>query len=253
MKATIRNIVFACPEESIRALAAFYAELLGMRVIREDWLVIARDGSSFPRLAFGDGPADAYEPPRWPDPHYPQQLHLDITVRDLEAAETSARRIGAIPLQDVGNYRSYADPVGHTFCLYRDVESRRGGDEVGLPGRLDRVVVDCPDPRELAKFYGDLLGMRLTVMDSPERVVIAAQGGDGPMLAFQCAPTYRAPRWPDPGYPQQLHLDLHVEDAAAAREQAERLGAIRLPDMGGSCPVYADPAAHPFCLCSPDQ
>jgi hypothetical protein len=73
------------------------------------------------------------------------------------------------------------------------------------------------------------------------------------MIAFQHAPTYKASRWPDPAYPQQLHLDLHVQDGAAAHERAERLGAIRLPEMGGSCPVYADPAAHPFCLCSPDQ
>jgi hypothetical protein len=35
--------------------------------------------------------------------------------------------------------------------------------------------------------------------------------------------------------------------------QAERLGAIRLPVVGGSCPVYADLAAHPFCLCQPGQ
>jgi len=117
MKAIIRNIVFACPEESLHALAAFYGELLGMRVIREDWLVIARDGSSLPRLAFGDGAADSYEPPRWPHTDFPQQAHLDITVHDLEAAEESVRRLGATQLQDRGDYRSFADPVGHPFCL----------------------------------------------------------------------------------------------------------------------------------------
>jgi hypothetical protein len=73
------------------------------------------------------------------------------------------------------------------------------------------------------------------------------------MLGFQHAPQFKPPRWPDPMYPQQLHLDLHVDDGRAAQELAERLGAIRLPNMGGSCPVYADPAAHPICLCSPDQ
>jgi hypothetical protein len=39
----------------------------------------------------------------------------------------------------------------------------------------------------------------------------------------------------------------------AAQELALRLGAIRLPPQGGSCPVFADPAAHPFCLCAPGQ
>ena len=224
MKAIIRNIVFACPEESLRALAAFYGELLGMRVIREDWLVITRDGSSLPRIAFGDGAADSYEPPRWPHTDFPQQAHLDITVHDLEAAEESVRRLGATQLQDRGDYRSFADPVGHPFCLYRDVARGRGEAGSGLSGRLARIVFDCPAPKELATFYGELLGMPETELDSPDRVVIAGEIGDSPMLAFQRAPTYKAPRWPDPAFPQHLHLDLQVEDAA-----------------------------HPFCLCAPDQ
>jgi Glyoxalase-like domain len=47
-----------------------------------------------------------------------------------------------------------------------------------------------------------------------------------------------------------MHLDINVDDPDAAGT-AERLGDIRLPDQGGPCPVYADPAGHPFCLCSP--
>jgi len=73
------------------------------------------------------------------------------------------------------------------------------------------------------------------------------------MLAFQHVAQYQAPRWPDPAYPQQIHLDLQVEDGAEAHKLALRLGGIRLPPMGGSCPVFADPAGHPFCLCSPGQ
>lgn len=261
MQTYIRNIVFSCPdgtwsndrwEGPPRQLASFYAELLGMRIIREDWLVIAKDESSSLRLAFDEGPSD-YRPPRWPDPEHPQQLHLDITVHDLEAAEELALRLGATRLQDKGEYRSYADPVGHPFCLYRD--TAEGGDEAGRPGpgRIDRVVFDCFSPRALAAFYEEMLGMRTRKQDSPDRVVIATDDGSIPMLAFQHAPKFKAPRWPDPMYPQQLHLDLDVEDGKAAQEMAERLGAIRLPEMGGSCPVYADPAAHPFCLCSPGQ
>src|SRR6266511_333995 len=96
-----------------------YAELVGIRIIREYWWVIAKDESSFPRLTFGDGPSD-YRPPRWPDPDHPQQLHLDIPVYNPEAAEELALGLGATRLQDKGEYRSYADPAGHPFCLYRD-------------------------------------------------------------------------------------------------------------------------------------
>lgn len=52
---------------------------------------------------------------------------------------------------------------------------------------------------------------------------------------------------------KQLHLDIYFDDGPAAQNLAERLGAIRLPAMGGSCPVYADPAGHPFCLSRPGQ
>ena len=114
-------------------------------------------------------------------------------------------------------------------------------------------MFDCFSPRALASFYERLLGMRTRTKDSPDRVVIASDDGSSPMLAFQHAPAFTAPRWPDPAYPQQIHLDLDVDDGRAAQESAERLGAIRLPEMGGSCPVYADPAGHPFCLCSPDE
>jgi catechol 2,3-dioxygenase-like lactoylglutathione lyase family enzyme len=250
MEAYIRNIVFGCPDP--RALSSFYADLLGMRILREDedWIVIAKDENSFPRLAFGDGPAD-YRPPRWPDPEHPQQLHLDIPVYNLEAAEELVLRLGATRLQDQGAYRSYADPAGHPFCLYRDAAE---GNQSGRPlsGRIGRVVFDCFSPRALAAFYEALLGMRTRREDSQNWVLIARDAGSLPMLAFQHAQC-RAPRWPDPAYPQQLHLDLHFDDGKAAQALALRLGAIRLPDMGGSCPVYADPAAHPFCLCSPGQ
>jgi hypothetical protein len=260
MDTPIRNIVFSCPEGTWsndrwegppRTLASFYAELLGMQIVREDWLVIAKDQDSSPRLAFDEGPSD-YRPPRWPDPEYPQQLHLDITVDDLPAAEALVLGLGASLLQDKGAYRSYADPVGHPFCLYRNASAAEGQTGGPAPGRLARVVFDCFSPRTLAGFYGDLLGMRNREQDMPERVVIAGDGA-GPMLAFQHAPALKAPRWPDPLYPQQIHLDLDVEDGKAAQELAERLGAIRLPEMGGSCPVFADPAAHPFCLCGLDQ
>ena len=68
------------------------------------------------------------------------------------------------------------------------------------------------------------------------------------MLGFQHTVPYVAPRWPDPDYPQQMHFDLEFDDREAAERLAVRLGAVRLPGQGGSCPVYADPAGHPFCL-----
>ena len=64
-------------------------------------------------------------------------------------------------------------------------------------------------------------------------------------FAFQLAPDHRPPDWPDPQRPQQVHLDVMVDDLAAADREVRRLGARRLTDGQD---VYADPAGHPFCL-----
>ena len=59
-------------------------------------------------------------------------------------------------------------------------------------------------------------------------------------LAFQLAADYRAPDWPDPARPQQLHLDVMVDDLDEAEPLVLALGARRLPaadpsGAGGGC------------------
>lgn len=119
---------------------------------------------------------------------------------------------------------------------------------------VGNIVIDCPDPRTLARFYSELLGRP-----------IAPDGDDGwvdlegqPLLSFQRVPDYDAPVWPD-GLPQQFHLDLDVEpsEMAASHARAVELGATPLdpvdpprPDDTRTFRVYADPAGHPFCLCA---
>ena len=254
MRTYVRNIVFASPGvdyddylKNGRELASFYGALLGMRMIREDWIKIAKDEDSSPQIAFGDGPG-SYEPPRWGDPEHPQQMHLDIAVADLQTAEDLVIARGATVLQDKDHFRTYADPVGHPFCLYHD--SRAGTD---APGRVQTIVFDCFSPRSLAAFYAELMDMHVTVGDTPERVEIKSGGDDSLIFAFQHAAQFVPPRWPDPAFPQQVHLDIYTDDAQAARDRALELGAMPLPAQGGSCPVFADPSAHPFCLCAPNQ
>jgi len=74
-------------------------------------------------------------------------------------------------------------------------------------------------------------------------------GGTG--LSFQHEPGYAAPVWPaGPGDQQMMtHLDIAVEDLAAAVAWAEQAGAT----LAGYQPqehvrVLLDPAGHPFCL-----
>jgi catechol 2,3-dioxygenase-like lactoylglutathione lyase family enzyme len=113
-------------------------------------------------------------------------------------------------------------------------------------GRLDSVVIDCPDPRALADFYCELLGMHV-VFDDGEWVTIKTDT-DGPSLAFQKATDLRPPQWPDPAHPQQFHLDITVDEIDTAEKRAITLGAVRLEGGGETFRVYADPVGHPFCL-----
>ncbi|HET9648743.1 MAG TPA: VOC family protein [Microlunatus sp.] len=108
-------------------------------------------------------------------------------------------------------------------------------------GRLHHVALDCPDPLALARFYSALLGQPITYADQDWVVVAADDHHSG--LAFQRAPDHRPPTWPDADVPQQIHLDVMVEDPASAGPAVEALGARRLRGD-----VYADPAGHPFCL-----
>ncbi len=111
-------------------------------------------------------------------------------------------------------------------------------------GRAHHVVLDCPDPSALAAFYAELLGLRVT--HTSDDWVVVAERPDTSGYAFQLAPDHRPPAWPDPARPQQVHLDVMVDDVAVAEQQVAALGATRLASAQGS--VWADPAGHPFCL-----
>jgi catechol 2,3-dioxygenase-like lactoylglutathione lyase family enzyme len=109
-------------------------------------------------------------------------------------------------------------------------------------GRLHHVIFDCPDPSALAAFYAELLGQPITYRSDDFVVVAANDTSSG--LAFQLAPDHQPPTWPDPAVPQQVHLDVMVEDVAASGPRVLALGATKLDGED----VYADPAGHPFCV-----
>jgi catechol 2,3-dioxygenase-like lactoylglutathione lyase family enzyme len=110
-------------------------------------------------------------------------------------------------------------------------------------GRLHHVVIDCPEPAELAAFYSELVGLPITFRS--EGWVVIAENDTTSGIAFQLAPNHQPPEWPDPEKPQQFHLDVMVDDVDAAEPLVLELGARRI---SRESPVYADPAGHPFCL-----
>lgn len=73
---------------------------------------------------------------------------------------------------------------------------------------------------------------------------VARDEDDAGGLAFQLAPDHRKPTWPGTVVPQQIHLDIMVEDVARATPQVLGLGATKFRGEG----VFAETAGHPFCL-----
>ncbi|MFJ3533080.1 MULTISPECIES: VOC family protein [unclassified Streptomyces] len=113
---------------------------------------------------------------------------------------------------------------------------------------LGAVVLDCPDPTALAHFYAALLGGKVEQQED----WVDLTGITGAPLAFQAAPGFVPPRWPNPDGSQQFHLDLTVQDLDAAEREVLALGAtvLEADDRERTFRVYADPAGHPFCLCA---
>jgi catechol 2,3-dioxygenase-like lactoylglutathione lyase family enzyme len=113
--------------------------------------------------------------------------------------------------------------------------------------RFPTLVIDCPDPAALARFYGAMLDWPV-VREDDDWVVIESE--DGEMLSFQQVEQYSPPRWPGQEHPQQMHLDVDVDDLDEAEAAVVALGAtLHEVQPGESFRVMLDPAGHPFCLC----
>jgi predicted enzyme related to lactoylglutathione lyase len=112
--------------------------------------------------------------------------------------------------------------------------------------RYPSFVIDCPDAAALATFYGTLLDWKVELSDGWGEI----RAENGNCICFQQVEDFRAPEWPGQQVPQQLHLDVVVDDLDAAEPEVLALGATRHEHQPGtSFRVFLDPAGHPFCLC----
>jgi catechol 2,3-dioxygenase-like lactoylglutathione lyase family enzyme len=112
------------------------------------------------------------------------------------------------------------------------------------------VAFDAADLDTESAFWAGVLGGEVERDDDWHMVTVNGK----PRVGVQLAPNHVAPDWPDGTPPQQIHLDLWVDDFASAHDEVMRLGARVLRDARGNTAgddfqVYADPAGHPFCLC----
>ena len=122
MKINRRVVVFDASD--LEAESSFWAGLLGGTVHRDpDWHSVVVDGD----WVIGVQRAPNHEPPDWPSGPQQQQVHLDLHVDDLEAADRLARQLGGRQLQAATRpadnpdgdeaFAVYASPAGHPFCF----------------------------------------------------------------------------------------------------------------------------------------
>ena len=112
--------------------------------------------------------------------------------------------------------------------------------------RYPGFVIDCPDPHALAAFYAAMLDWKAEL--SPGWADI--RGEEGQCISFQQVEDYTAPDWPAQEIPQQMHIDVIVDDLDTGEAAVLDLGATKHKHQPGtSFRVFLDPAGHPFCLC----
>jgi predicted enzyme related to lactoylglutathione lyase len=113
-------------------------------------------------------------------------------------------------------------------------------------GRFPSIVLDCPDASVLATFYGAMLDWKIEASDDWADI----RADYGQCISFQQVENYRPPDWPNQEVPQQMHLDVMVDDLDTAEAAVLELGATKHEHQPGKTfRVFLDPAGHPFCLC----
>lgn len=122
------------------------------------------------------------------------------------------------------------------------------------------VSLSTPHPRRLARFYAELLGVEVSVVEGPREgeppeagwaQLRPEEGSLRMTVNLEWDPDFVRPVWPsNPGEQQpQAHLDLAVDDLDAAEAWAFACGATRHPRQPQQgVRVMLDPDGHPFCL-----
>jgi predicted enzyme related to lactoylglutathione lyase len=117
-----------------------------------------------------------------------------------------------------------------------------------MPSRWYALVIDCRDPRQLARFWAAALGQQV-LWESDDEVIVGAAGDAYPGLCFLAVPGGKAGK-------NRLHIDLNPDDQAAEVQRLLALGARHAevgqgPDV--SWVVLADPEGNEFCVLSPHR
>ncbi|MFC5922758.1 VOC family protein [Micromonospora vulcania] len=227
------------------ALGGFWAEVLGWEVSSEGPGVTNLEPEGF---VYPDPVAVCIDLVVSPEPKtVKNRVHVDLaTTSTAHQAEMVARlkELGAT-LTDVGQgevpWTVMADPEGNEFCVLEPREVYRD------TGPIAAVVVDCADPRAMARFWSDAMDWTLHKVTDQAAVLRSAKDV-GPYLEFIRTPDVKSV-W------NRVHLDVRPypgDDLEAEAARLRTLGATSV-DLGQNVPwkVLADPEGNEFCLLTP--
>jgi predicted enzyme related to lactoylglutathione lyase len=107
------------------------------------------------------------------------------------------------------------------------------------------LVLDCAEPKRLAKFWREALDYREYYTDANLAVLVANEGIASPLL-LQAVPEPKAGK-------NRMHLDIIVDDIEAEVHRLQALGAHRIDEgvqsFGGTRWVrMSDPEQNEFCV-----
>jgi hypothetical protein len=225
------------------ALGRFWAEALGWGVSSEGPGVTNLEPEGF----VWPDPAGFYiDVVTVPDPETVKyRAHLELaTTSAAHQAELVARLkdLGATPA-DVGQgdvpWTVLADPEGNVFCVLEPREIYRD------TGPIAAVVVDCADPRAMARFWGEAVDLTLHEV-TDDHALLRSVEGVGPYLELRRTPDVTTV-W------NRVHLDLlpyPIDDKDAEVARLRALGATNADVGQGDAPwtVLADPEGNEFCV-----
>ncbi|MDQ6641560.1 MAG: hypothetical protein M3Y66_03590 [Actinomycetota bacterium] len=207
----------------VGVVATFWAEVVGAQAVRTD--------PRFPEVldVIGEQDYQAISIGRVPEPKsVKHRVHLDIYAGSID----DLVRLGAtvvLPAEESGSkWTVMRDPDGGEFCAFL---------KDPLPDyRLHGIVVDCPDPEPLARWWGEALGAEARTWEGSDFWTLEGATPD-PVMTMDFVPV------PEPKMVKnRIHWDVYGTVA-----EFEARGATRLWDTKGWV-VMGDPEGNEFCV-----
>ena len=234
----LRHVTFASPD--VEAQLDYYRSIIGLAVIgRDDRRIILGTDSDELTLVLEHGPASrltaiAYEVAPGLDLSDLQKSLASLNIK----SEVRSNTAPGIPKTLVFN-----DPDGLPIELFsrwdfcKPVEPIRGL----AVAKLGHVALSTPDPERAAKFFGDVLGFRVS-----DRI-------EENFVFMRCGPEHHAMNFARGAEARIHHLAFELRDASHMHQACDLLGRNKFQILWGSvrhgpghnvAVYHYDPARH---------